>query len=308
LPELDPKSSASTNFATLALDQIINSKYIKFQQKAISKISIEQWDVKGFQAGLRMKQICKIVILLRGVTPTALLAICLATAPLAIAVENGSAQTSGRTVVIDPGHGGSDTGVKGPRGTAEKDVTLRLARLIENRLKDRCRVVLTRNDDYVMDRHDRTGHANNIKADLFVSIHAAGSYSRAARGLLIYYYTTPEVKAPEQVPGPGTAAIPWRQMQNPHILASSILAQRIWNRTRPLTEPHPGSTQSAPVAVLAGADMPAILIETGYLTNPKQENNLNDNKYLFKLATAISQGIDDFFNKPDTITSTDLRE
>ena len=255
-----------------------------------------------------MKQICKIVILFQGVTPAILLAICLAAAPLAIAVENGSAQTSGRTVVIDPGHGGSDTGVKGPGGTAEKDVTLRLARLIENRLKDRYRVVLTRTDDYVMGRTDRTGHANNVKADLFVSIHAAGSYSPATRGLLIYYYTKPEVKAPEQVPDTDAAAIPWRQIQNPHILAGSILAQRVWNRTRLLTDPHPGTVQSAPVAVLAGADMPAILIETGYLTNPKQEKNLNDNKYLFRLATTISQGIDDFFNKPDTISSTDLRE
>ncbi len=255
-----------------------------------------------------MKILHTIVKSLRWVAPIVRLAICLVTIPLVITAETGFAQSPGRTVVIDPGHGGNDTGVRSPGGTAEKDVSLRLARLIENRLKDRYRVVLTRTDDYVMDRPERAGLANNARADLFVSIHAAGSYSRATRGLQIYYYTKPEVKVPTEAPGTDTAPPPWHEIQNPHIPASSILAQRIYNRTRPLTDPHPGSVQSAPVAVLAGADMPAILIETGYLTNAKQEKNLNDNKYLFKLATAISQGIDDFFNNPDTIASTDLRE
>ncbi len=257
------------------------------------------------QKGFRVKQMYKLIKSLQKVTSILLPAICLAAAPLAIAVQNGSAQAPERTVVLDPGHGGSDTGVKGPGGTFEKDVALRLARLIENRLKDNYRVVLTRTDDYMVARADRTGNANNVRADLFISLHAAGSYSPATRGLQIYYYKEPAIKIPEPASGKVT---PWRKVQNPHSHTSNILAQRIWDRTRPLTDGHPGAVHSAPAAVLAGADMPAILIETGYLTSPKQEKNLNDNKYLFKLATAISQGVDDFFNKPDTITSTDLRE
>ncbi len=217
-------------------------------------------------------------------------------------------QASKRTVVIDPGHGGNDTGVKGSAGTLEKEVTLRLARLIENRLKDRYQVTLTRTDDYIMAHPDRTGHANHIKADLFISLHTAGSYSPATGGLRVYYYAEPAVKLPAQTqPGEATAP-PWRTIQKLHIPVSSSLAQRIWDRAAPLTAPHPGTIQAVPAAVLAGADMPAILIETGYLTNPKQEKNLNDNKYLFKLATVISQGIDDFFDNPDRIAVTDLQE
>lgn len=223
-------------------------------------------------------------------------------------IQGVQAQTAPRTVVIDPGHGGSDAGVKGTGGTLEKDVTLRLARLIENRLQGRYRVLLTRNDDYSMPWPDRTGQANHNKAALLISLHTAGSYTPAANDLQVYYYTEADFKDPDKSAPDESRATPWRKVQNPHIPASSILAQRVWERAKELYADDPGSVQPAPAAVLAGADMPAILIESGYLTNPKQEKNLNDNKYLFKLATAISQGIDDYFNNPDTITSTDLRE
>jgi N-acetylmuramoyl-L-alanine amidase len=246
----------------------------------------------------------KLIIYLRIVITISLLAAI----PLAGSAESVSAQPLQKTVVIDPGHGGNEAGVKGVDGTLEKDVTLRLARLLENRLKDRYQVLLTRKDDYVMPRPDRTGLANHHKASLLISLHTAGSYRPTANGLQVWYYTPAQVKAPQPVSTGSQAATPWREVQKPHIAASSNLAQRIWENARALNPGHPGSVQSAPAAVLAGADMPAILIETGYLTNPKQEKNLNDNKYLFKLATAISQGIDDFFSNPETISSEDLRE
>jgi len=223
-------------------------------------------------------------------------------------IQSVSAQPAPKTVVIDPGHGGSDTGVKGTGGTMEKDVTLRLARLLENRLQGRYRVLLTRNDDYSMPWPDRTGQSNHNKADLLISLHTAGSYTPAANDLQVYYYTEADIKDPDKSSPDASKATPWRNVQKPHIPASSILAQRVWERAKQLHADHPGSVQPAPAAVLAGTDMPAVLIESGYLTNSKQEKNLNDNKYLFKLATAISQGIDDYFNNPDTITSTDLRE
>ncbi len=274
------------------------------------------WNVKACQAGFRMGQkynllkLLQIVILTIGLSllpPVNTARDCAAQGP-GPASDQTSNQAPKRTVVIDPGHGGSDTGVKGAAGTLEKEVTLRLARLIENRLKDRCQVTLTRTDDYSMPHPDRTGQANHVKADLFISLHTAGSYSPATGGLRIYYYAEPAVKVPEQTQIGETPVTPWRKVQKPHIPASSSLAQRVWDRAHTLNAPYPGTVQAVPAAVLAGADMPAILIETGYLTNPKQEKNLNDNKYLFKLATAISQGIDDFFNNPDKIAVTDLRE
>lgn len=254
--------------------------------------------------GFRMKQTCNLFKYLQLVVAVEVAAAFLDPGHL----RGAHAQPASRTVVIDPGHGGTDSGVKGTGGTVEKDVTLRLARLLENRLQARYRVLLTRNDDYIMPRPDRTGQANHNKADLLISLHTAGSYSPAANELHVYYYTEAEIKNPKR-PAPGESkATPWRQVQKPHIPASSILAQRIWERAKGLYAHNPGGVQPVPAAVLAGADMPAVLIESGYLTNPKQEKNLNDNKYLFKLATAISQGIDDYFNNPDTITSTDLRE
>jgi len=251
-----------------------------------------------------MKHTCKLIKYLQSVVAIAVATTLLWPGP----ILGAPAQPATKTVVIDPGHGGSDTGVQGTGGTLEKDVTLRLARLIENRLQGRYRVLLTRNDDYVMSRPDRTGQANHEKADLLISLHTAGSYSTAANKLQVYYYVEADIKAPTPSAPGESKATPWRKVQKPHIPASSILAQRIWERAKELHADNPGGVQPAPAAVLAGADMPAILIESGYLTNPKQEKNLNDNKYLFKLATAISQGIDDYFNNPDTITSTDLRE
>ena len=205
-------------------------------------------------------------------------------------------KTTLKRIVLDPGHGGPDAGVKGPAGTLEKAVTLRLALLIENLLKGRYQVALTRSDDYVMSQPDRTSHANYTRAHLFISLHAAGSYNPAAGGLRIYYYSKPEIKMPPQSQSAEETTTPWRELHKPHLPASRTLAKLIQDRSSASTNAYKCTLQAAPVAVLAGADMPALLIEAGYLTNPTQEKNLNDNKYLFKLATAISQGIDDFFS------------
>jgi len=282
----------------------IPSEYIKFHQIAISKISIGALRVKAYQTGFRMKHTCDLSKYLQVVVILTAAVTLLVPGP----VLGAPAQSAPKTVVIDPGHGGGDTEVKGTGGTLEKDVTLRLARLIENRLQGRYRVLLTRNDDYIMPWPDRTGHANHHKADLLISLHTAGSSSPATNDLQVYYYTESKIRNPDTAAPGESKGTPWRKVQKPHIPASSILAQRIWERAKGLYANHPGGVLPAPAAVLAGADMPAVLIESGYLTNPKQEKNLNDNKYLFKLATAISQGIDDYFNNPDTITSTDLRE
>ena len=343
LPELDPKSSASTNFATLAQAWIILKNraanprpfvqnillyrgllkkttnfltsplnILNSMKRQFQKNKYRAGNVKARQTGFRMGQKNKLISQLQIVV----MALGLACIHLVTTVQEGAAQTPVqspgqapvKTVVIDPGHGGNDTGVKGPAGTSEKDVVLRLARLLKNRLQDRYRVTLTRTDDYVMPGPERTGHANHARADVFISLHAAGSYSPATGGLRIYFYTEPAVKAPEQAGDTEGAATPWRKIQKPHIPASSALAQAVWERTRPLAEPHYSTVHAAPVAVLAGADMPAVLIEAGYLTSPKQEKNLTDNKYLFRLATAIGQGIDDYFKHPDGIAATDLRE
>ncbi len=91
-------------------------------------------------------------------------------------------------VVIDPGHGGNDTGAEGPDGTQEKMVALNLARLIADQLKTGCRVVLTRSDDYRLDISGRTAVANQSRADIFISLHTGGSFSRSISASTVYYY------------------------------------------------------------------------------------------------------------------------
>ena len=104
-------------------------------------------------------------------------------------------------VVIDPGHGGNDTGAHGPAGTHEKTVTLNLAHSIADQLKTSFRVVMTRSDDYQLDISERTAVANQAKADIFISLHAGSSFIGSISGATVYFYRqfvesalTPEAK------------------------------------------------------------------------------------------------------------------
>jgi len=93
-----------------------------------------------------------------------------------------------KIIVIDPGHGGYDNGAQGPDGTFEKNVTLTLARIIAEELGNTYRVILTRTDDYLLDIPARTAAANHLEADLFISIHAGGSFLHQASGMSLYYF------------------------------------------------------------------------------------------------------------------------
>ena len=91
-------------------------------------------------------------------------------------------------IVLDPGHGGHDTGAKGPDQTLEKKVTLELARQIATELEPEYRVVLTRTDDYHVELDNRTAVANHLKANLFISIHTGAGFTHSTSGMAIYYY------------------------------------------------------------------------------------------------------------------------
>ncbi|MFH1982513.1 MAG: N-acetylmuramoyl-L-alanine amidase [Pseudomonadota bacterium] len=234
------------------------------------------------------------------------------TAALVMGTGGAAARTQ-RVVVIDPGHGGAESGVTGPDGVMEKYLALDLAERIANHLRNRYRVVLTRTSDVGVAIDDRAGRANNENADAFVSLHVGGSLSRTVEGITIYYYTGLYTSAPEPPPSnaaPGTAPASqsWRRMQIPHRAASSALANRIKVRLDAPPPPAPVTVTDAPVRVLMGAGMPAVVIEVGYLTNPREEKRLMDSAHLSSLAMRISQGIDDFFNKIDAISTTDLKE
>ena len=188
-----------------------------------------------------------------------------------------------RTIVIDPGHGGDDEGAKGTNDTWEKDLTLQVARRLKAAIETRLgiRVLLTRDADEVLTVDRRAAFANYNKADLFLSLHANASVRAAARGAQVYsldvanYPRLPtEAESKRRtVPtlGGGTRVIepvPWELAQLPFAGQSAGFAatvvQQFGGRSVAL---HTRATATAPLRVLAGANMPAVLIELGFLSN-----------------------------------------
>ncbi len=203
-----------------------------------------------------------------------------------------------KTIVIDPGHGGRETGTRGPEGTVEKTVTLALSRMISSELEKNYRVVLTRTGDYLLNITERTSTANHSKADLFISIHTGGSLLHTVNGYAIFFYnnlTTPVISIENNKfnSSQNNIALPWHTLQHRHKTASRKLAEILKNHLaediNTIIKIH-----GEPVLVLEGADMPAILLEAGYLTNSAQERELNNKQALYDLAKKISNGIDEF--------------
>ena len=210
-----------------------------------------------------------------------------------------------KTVALDPGHGGYDTGAKGPGGTLEKQVTLALARMVADVCQENYRVVLTRTDDYRLGIFDRTAAANHVKADLLISIHTGGSFLHLAQGLHVYFYEDSRQSGPPAEPVPdlqppdaAAPSVPWDRLQARHRPASRQLAAHVHRHLVRRLHPASGNIQGLPLAVLQGADMPAVLVEVGYLTHPATEKNLTDTAFLTAAAEAIRSAIDEYFSTP----------
>jgi len=211
-----------------------------------------------------------------------------------------------KTIVIDPGHGGYETGGEGPNGTFEKTVTLKFAQVLAEELGKTYKTMLTRTDDHWVDIPVRSATANHADADMFISIHAGGSFLHQASGMSLYYYekvsTSARMVETESMEESKSSNFKerWSNIQGRHQKNSKVLAERILNSLkgkRVEKVEYNAQIQGAPLLVLEGADMPAILIEIGYITNPKEEKSLNDIIVLTFLAQKIKKGIDDFFKK-----------
>jgi len=227
----------------------------------------------------------------------------------AIAKENSDKsqfQIQAKTIVIDPGHGGYDKGAEGPDGTFEKNVTMEFARVLALELEKTYKVILTRTDDYWVDILERTAIANHVNADMFISIHTGGSFLHQASGISLYYHekasTSVLMLETESMEGSKISNFKelWSNIQDRHQKNSKVLAGRILNSFKEKigeNVEHSAEIQGAPMMVLEGADMPAVLIEIGYITNPKEEKSLNDIIELTFLAQKIKKGIDEYFEK-----------
>jgi N-acetylmuramoyl-L-alanine amidase len=211
-----------------------------------------------------------------------------------------------RTIVLDAGHGGDETGARGPAGTAEKDVTLTLARRLKAAIEGRLgvRVLLTRDGDQAIALDDRAAVANNNKADLFVSLHANASVRKDASGAEIFYLSADQsgeearraAASRQSLPalGGGTRDIDmilWEMAQVRYLSDSAALAGAVEEQFRGRVRLNAHPVQQAPFRVLAGANMPAVLVEVGFLTNPDEEQQLLSEPYQAAIVQGLVDGI-----------------
>jgi N-acetylmuramoyl-L-alanine amidase len=210
-----------------------------------------------------------------------------------------------QVVVLDPGHGGNDIGATGPDGSTEKTISLNFARILAAELERNYKVVLTRDDDIGLDLESRTALANHNRGKILISIHCGGSYIRGTSGILIYLYqdfAEDPLTRNETLPATAQQSdspLLWNQVQKRFREDSLDLADRLKLRLAELNGVNSIRIQGAPLLVLQGANMPAFLIEIGYLSNPGEEKKLNDQRYLIDMARSIRRGIDDYFENQE---------
>lgn len=215
--------------------------------------------------------------------------------------ERSLQNTAPRIVVLDPGHGGNDSGAAGTDNLQEKQVAMTFSRILAERLKSRYRVLLTRTDDYDIPMEDRVAGANHAQADLFLSIHTGGSRLRQVDGMSIFYSDREAVKksAPEAaLSGSGMSGQlkPWDAIDPLNVEKSRYLADLLKLR---LTEGRGDlkiAIMGAPLMIAVGADMPVLLLEIGYVTNPGDAQRLNNSKILGSYADSIAKAIGAFFS------------
>jgi len=219
--------------------------------------------------------------------------------------------TAPLTVVLDPGHGGHDTGAIGPSGLLEKDVTLdlalRLRRLLQQRLG--VRVLMTRTDDVFVPLPERSAFANRVKADFLVSLHVNAANKRGAVGFETFYFTREpsdnDARASAQrenlvVENNGTTGKDLESLLKTTLAdmavtrdmkESSNLAERILSALEKILRVENRGVKSGPFYVLATAAMPAVLVESAFITNPREERKLQREEYREHIARALFDGI-----------------
>ncbi len=223
------------------------------------------------------------------------------------------------TIVIDPGHGGVETGAIGPGGVQEKDLTLEFARNLAGKLgRLGVQTLLARSDDTRVELDARAAVANQNKADLFISIHLNSSLGGGAFGTETYFLS-PQASDPRaarsaaaenSAPGAATTAagatgapavaaaeqqdvdlILWDLAQSHHLAESQRFANMIQAELNETLQIKDRGVKQAPFRVLKGATMPAVLVELGFISNPEEEKKLQDPAYRDPLVEALVRAV-----------------
>jgi N-acetylmuramoyl-L-alanine amidase len=231
------------------------------------------------------------------------------------------------TIALDPGHGGEDPGAIGASGSREKDIVLAIAKRLKFKLEElpNVRVMLTRDGDYFVPLGTRVEKARKVQADLFVSLHADAFVVPSARGSSVFVLSEK---------GASSTAARW--LANKENLADSIggvnlgghdkqlasvlldlsttaqisdslkLGKAVLGEIGGIARLHKGAVEQAGFAVLKAPDIPSILIETAFISNPEEEARLKDNGYQDQIADAITKGIRRYFAKNPPLAKSRL--
>ena len=220
-------------------------------------------------------------------------------------------------IAVDAGHGGDDPGATGPHGVREKDVTLKIARNLANLINQEygMKAVLIREGDYFLSLRSRMGKAREHKADLFISIHADAFRDPRVRGSSVYIlsnrgasseaakWLAERENAADLVGGVSLddkddvlASVLLDLSQTASLEASIGVADRVLSDLKKLGKTHKKHVQSAGFAVLKSPDIPSILVEMAYISNPEEEKNLRNAAYQTKLAKALLSGMKAYFS------------
>jgi N-acetylmuramoyl-L-alanine amidase len=223
------------------------------------------------------------------------------------------ARSQAPLIIVDPGHGGKDDGATSPNGLLEKELNLDISRRLKKILETRYgyQVIMTRHDDTFIPLEERGEIANKQNADLFVSIHVNAAKRRSAHGIETYYLgvansaQAQETAAREN--GELVHSVKDNQVQQilanmistMKINASAVLASHVQERLhRSINKKFSGvkdlGVKEGPFFVLHDTNMPSILVEVGFITNPREERRLRRSDYLDRLASAIAQGVHEF--------------
>jgi N-acetylmuramoyl-L-alanine amidase len=216
------------------------------------------------------------------------------------------------TICIDPGHGGEDLGAIGKSKLQEKDVTLQISQKLKRLIESRTglRVIMTRSKDSEVSLNTRASIANNQLAQMFVSIHANSSFRKSAYGSETFFVSLEATdqeslelaqKENQNPENPGETIkndelkmILWNMAQTEYIRESSKLAEYIQNELNELLDTRNRGVKQAPFRVLMRTAMPAVLIETAFISNSREEKKLKSEEFLDKIAFAIYNGISKF--------------
>ena len=231
------------------------------------------------------------------------------------------------TIVLDPGHGGEDPGAVGRGGSHEKNVTLQVARRLKAKIdvEPNMRSMLTRDGDFFIPLHQRVQKARRVQADLFVSVHADAFIKPTARGSSVFVLSEN---------GASSSAARWLaqrensadliggvnlDVKDPHLARTLLdlsqtatlndslkLGRAVLGELGGINTLHKEHVEQAGFAVLKAPDIPSILIETAFISNPDEERRLNDDAYQEKMAEAILRGIKGYLAKNPPLAKSKL--